>query len=127
VELWQAGNPALNSNALHSIRSQQSKCANALTQWLGNSEGFLEGYEELRAVSLHLPWGGGLPEFEEVTPELLDQMERTLLEMLEQASFSLSSYEVGLMPDWQGDVFAALRRECLPLTDSEGDHYGPER
>jgi len=31
------------------------------------------------------------------------------------------------MPDWEGEVFAALRREYLPLTDSEGDHYGPER
>lgn len=114
----------MNSDALHSIRSQQSKCASALTRWLENSEDFREGYEELRTASLHLPWGGGLPEFEEVTPELLDQIERLFLEMLEQASSRLLPEEFGA--DWEPELFGALRREYLPLTEIEGDHYGPE-
>ena len=117
-------------NESNSISSQRLNCASALTRWLKALPDFREAYEELRAAVQGLPIRN-LPEFEEdkQTPELLTQIERALLAMLENAPSSLlpKSFGAGTRPGWEREMFEALRRENLPATTLESDSYGPEK
>lgn len=117
-------------NESSSISSQRANCASALARWLANLPDFREAYEELRAAVREMPVRN-LPEFEEEkpTPELLDQIERVFLAMLDNAPSSLQpqTFGAGRRQGWEAEMFGALRRDNLPLTSLESDNYGPEK
>lgn len=108
----------------------QHRCAADLTRWLANSTDFRADYDELRSFAHHLHWSAGLTELDEdkPSPEHLDKIERMFLEMIEQAPSRLQPHHFGAWkrPNWELELFGELRREWLPLTDVEADHYGPD-
>jgi hypothetical protein len=120
-----------------SLGDLRTRCVDALTRWLTASDEWRAEYEELRSNVLSMTIRN-LPDLEREyelyvtddgrpTVELVNMIEQVFQVMVDETPrYMLEDAMRSEGIDDVLDLYGKLRREHLPLTSLEGDHYGPD-
>ncbi len=112
-------------------------CVDTLMRWLINSDEWQANYEELRSTVFHMTirnlpnlereYEAYLTEDGKPTPELVNMIEHVFRVMVYEAPRHMLEEAIQSGDDDNIlNLYGSLRREYLPLTTLEGDHYGPD-